>query len=98
MGEIVFDWAFLFFFITSDCGISTLLLSYVVKSKMEISQNSVAFSEYMNFTAPDTLDFVTIASNFSGRTLDLKLISLPIAENYPQEFEASLVDKFHSFK
>ena len=31
--------------------ISTLLLSYVVpvKSKVEISQNSVAFSEYMNF-------------------------------------------------
>ena len=32
--------------------ISILLLSYVVpvKSKMEISQNFVAFSEYMNFT------------------------------------------------
>ena len=32
--------------------ISTLLLSYVVtvKRKMEISQNFVAFSEYMNFT------------------------------------------------
>ena len=32
--------------------ISTLLLSYVVpvKSKVEISQNFVAFSEYMNFT------------------------------------------------
>ena len=31
--------------------ISTLLLSYVVpvKSKVEISQNFVAFSEYMNF-------------------------------------------------
>ena len=31
--------------------ISTLLLSYVVpvKSKVEISQNCVAFSEYMNF-------------------------------------------------
>jgi hypothetical protein len=34
------------------CEISTLLLSYVVpvKSKLEISQNFVAFSEYMNFT------------------------------------------------
>ena len=33
------------------CEISTLLLSYVVpvKSKVEISQNFVAFSEYMNF-------------------------------------------------
>ena len=32
--------------------ISTLLLSYVVpvKSKVEILQNFVAFSEYMNFT------------------------------------------------
>ena len=33
------------------CEISTLLLSYVgpIKSKVEISQNFVAFSEYMNF-------------------------------------------------
>ena len=37
---------------TKFCEISTLLLSYVVpvKSKVEISQNFVAFSEYMNFT------------------------------------------------
>ena len=36
---------------TQFCEISTLLLSYVVpvKSKVEISQNFVAFSEYMNF-------------------------------------------------
>ena len=36
---------------TKFCKISTLLLSYVVpvKSKVEISQNFVAFSEYMNF-------------------------------------------------
>ena len=34
------------------CEISTLLLSYVVivKGKLEILQNFVAFSEYMNFT------------------------------------------------
>ena len=34
------------------CEIFTLLLSYValVKSKVKISQNFVAFSEYMNFT------------------------------------------------
>ena len=34
------------------CEISTLFLYYVVpvKSKVEISQNFVAFSEYMNFT------------------------------------------------
>ena len=36
---------------TKFCKIFTLLLSYVVpvKSKMKISQNYVAFSEYMNF-------------------------------------------------
>ena len=36
---------------TKFCGIFTLLLSYVVpvKSKVKISQNFVAFSEYMNF-------------------------------------------------
>ena len=36
---------------TKFCEISALLLSYVVpvKSKVEISQNFVAFSEYMNF-------------------------------------------------
>ena len=36
---------------TKFCEISTLLLFYVVpvKSKVEISQNCVAFSEYMNF-------------------------------------------------
>ena len=36
---------------TKFCKISTLLLSYVVpvKSKVEISQNFVAFLEYMNF-------------------------------------------------
>ena len=37
---------------TKFCEISTLLLSTVHtdKSKVEISQNFVAFSEYMNFT------------------------------------------------
>ena len=36
---------------TNFCEIFTLLLSYVVhvKSKVKISQNFVAFSEYMNF-------------------------------------------------
>ena len=38
---------------TKFCEISTLLLSYVVlvKREVEISQNFVAFSEYMNFTS-----------------------------------------------
>ena len=37
---------------TKFCEISTLVLSYVVpiKSKVEISQNFVTFSEYINFT------------------------------------------------
>ena len=36
---------------TKFCKIYTLLLSYVVpvKRKVDISQNFVAFSEYMNF-------------------------------------------------
>ena len=36
---------------TKFCEISTFLLSYVVpvKSKVEILQNFVAFSEYINF-------------------------------------------------
>ena len=36
---------------TKLCKIFTLLLSYLVpvKSKVKISQNFVAFSEYMNF-------------------------------------------------
>ena len=39
------------FIYSEKSTISTLLLSYVVpdKSKVEISQNFVAFSEYMNF-------------------------------------------------
>ena len=38
---------------TKFCEISTLILSYVVpvKSKVEILQNFVAFSEYMNFSS-----------------------------------------------
>ena len=37
---------------TKFCDIFTLLLSYIVlvKSKVKIKQNFVAFSEYMNFT------------------------------------------------
>ena len=39
---------------TKFCEISTLLLTSVhtVKNKVEISQNFVAFSEYMNFISP----------------------------------------------
>ena len=42
---------------TKFCKISTLLLFYVVpvKSKVEILQNFVAFSEYMNFNQIHTM-------------------------------------------
>ena len=43
---------------TTFCEISTEDLSYVVpdKSTVEISQNFVAFSEYMNFTFDTSLN------------------------------------------
>ena len=45
---------------TKVCEIFTLLLSYVVpvKSNVKISQNFVAFSEYMNFTMAIKQDFI----------------------------------------
>ena len=53
---MIASWDFVIKFIyfekaTKFCKISTLLLSYVVpvKSKVEMLQNFVAFSEYMNF-------------------------------------------------
>ena len=47
------------------CEISTLLLTVctVVKSKVEISQNFVAFSEYMNFNIYLTQFQVTTSNN-----------------------------------
>ena len=53
---------------TKFCQISTLLLFYVVpvKSKVEISQNFVAFSEYVNFNIHIKLgDFIQIFLAFS---------------------------------
>ncbi len=57
--------SFLFKFVYSEkatkfCEISTLLLSTVHtdKSKVEISQNFVAFSEYMNFNILISRDFL----------------------------------------
>ena len=51
---------------TKFCEISTLLLTTVhtVKSKVEILQNFVAFSEYMNFNT--FLAFVWYDWQFSG--------------------------------
>ena len=46
---------------TKFCKISALLLSYVVpiKSKLDISQNFVAFLEFTNFKARNQKDFLT---------------------------------------
>ena len=51
--------------------LSTVDLSYVetVKSTMEISQNFVAFSEYMNFTKNELTVFETITLDKSRRIL-----------------------------
>ena len=48
--------------VTKCCKTSALLLSYVVpvKSKVEISQNFVAFLEYMNFN----VIIITMAGQF----------------------------------
>ena len=55
--EQVWPWIVKFIYsekATKVCEIFTLLLSYVgpVKSKVNISQKFVAFSEYMNFNSP----------------------------------------------
>ena len=67
---------------TKFCKISTLLLSYLVtvKSKVKISQNFVAFSEYMNFNSDlrheslkpksDLTDFILL---FGGKNVLLIL-------------------------
>ena len=52
---------------TKFCEIFALLLSYVVpvKSKVKISQNFLAFSEYMNFkiNMRDSDEFIPLLSN-----------------------------------
>ena len=51
---------------TKFCEISTILLSYVVpvKSKVEISQNLVAFSYYINFNSKSFLLFTWFCLEF----------------------------------
>ena len=55
---------------TKFCEISTLLFSYVVpvKSKVEISQNFVAFSEYMNFNSVQFLSILTFFKRYISLT------------------------------
>ena len=77
--------------------ISTLLLSYVVpvKSKVEISQNFVAFSEYMNFNwwahsdmkssisimeFKKTKDYILIHMSYMGFTFQFRNIF--VAQNH----------------
>ena len=50
---------------TKFCKISTLLLTGTTedKSKVDISQTFVAFSEYMNFNEKDTLQHFQIREN-----------------------------------
>ena len=59
---------------TKFSEISTLFLSYVVpvKSKVEISQNFVAFSEYMNFTMVYLWFFKFVKNASTCTTLWLK--------------------------
>ena len=49
---------------TNFCDISTVDLSYVVpvKSTVEILQNFVAFSEYMNFNSASSLNTLNLDS------------------------------------
>ena len=58
------------------CEISTVYLTYLVmvKSTVEISQNVLAFSEYMNFIALNhNIDIVDIVSIFMNQSLLLRL-------------------------
>ena len=56
---------------TKFCEFSTVDLSYVVpvKSTVEISQNFVAFSEYVNFISPFGFQIPTRPLNYAGRLL-----------------------------
>ena len=66
---------------TKFCEISTLLLNVctAVKSKVEISKNFVAFSEYMNFTAVHRRVHGTQRTKIAGRftNLPLGLLQMP---------------------
>ena len=60
------------------CKISTVDLSYVVtvKSTVEILQNIVAFSEYINFTIIEILKFCRIVVRWYAITTEKKLHGL----------------------
>ena len=62
---------------TNFCEISTLRLSYVVpvKSKLEISQNFVAFSEYMNFNFGKTPSWsLSLNLYYCGHTISWRIM------------------------
>ena len=68
---------------TKFCEIFTLLLSYVVRVKVKISQNFVAFSEYMNFTIKRNFIWINLNSKKS-----LHYIFLAGAASDDLKFEA----------
>ena len=74
---------------TTFFEISTLLLT-VVKSKLEISLNFVAFSEYMNFTKRKIITYPD--SNFSKTVLQF----LNCNQNKEQTYTQVII--FHSIK
>ena len=59
------------------CKIATLILSYVVpvKSKVEILQNFVTFSEYMNFKCHFKKGFDSVVRRPSLEILETKRVS-----------------------
>ena len=99
---------------TQFCKISTLLLSTVHtdKSKVEISQNFVAFSEYMNkfwttqFFWVGHFDFFCfISMKISRRFLDIKnglkfwwLPWFPAKNHSPQTFQPPVYSLFKTLK
>ena len=77
---------------TKFCEIFTLLLTVctVVKSKVKISKNRVAFSEYMNFTMAETSNykFVEILPSRYSWPVQCSGVPLTPISHLPQRFPA----------
>ena len=74
--------------------VSTLLLSYVVpvKNKVEISQNLVAFSEYMNFTIQYFFLLFLTANRLYGRNYYKYFIGFLVDLKTPKGHNSKLID------
>ena len=88
---------------TNFCEISTLDLPYVVtfKSRVEISQNFVAFSEYMNFMykfvrKPWTTVSVTIFLYFNSKERKRLPKKLTLVENHKNAIKSCQIVLFSS--